>query len=314
MKKMLALLTALMLALGCCPAFARANADPADYVGYWALDAVETMGFTFNAEELGWSGFLGIHAEGTAVLSTTGENFILLKAGFDDGAYLQTNDGTHMPMTLGENGALSFRLVTDEIDCVLSFSRAVAPELPLATPFLGQWVLTELIHNGMSASGIDQAETMYINVYDDHFIVMHFGEEYLLVRMEQQNGKLIAKDRSGNVMSITMRENGDLYCVIDKPGEKMEVIARRDGQAQAETPAAAQTASAPASAANPFLGTWEAVGAVFMGLEFTLEDIGWGEMTLVIESNVAYLNIDGEGGSCPTIFVDGTCIFTDGEE
>lgn len=154
MKKLLSLLLALAMLLGC-----TAFAEGVDYTGTWVLTGIEAMGMQMgpNALQANSMDFtMTLNADGTAVLTAMGEaengTWVLTETG------ISITDATEMTMNVVYQDEV---LVVEESGQKMMFTReGAAPAIadaPAATilanvdpkEFEGQWLLTKTSMMGM---------------------------------------------------------------------------------------------------------------------------------------------------------------------
>lgn len=160
MKKLLSLLLALAMMLGCV-----AFAESVDYTGTWVLTGVEIPGVSMGPSMLAMSGMeitMTLNADGTAVLTAAGEEEV--------GNWTATETGVSLTDASGVTDALVYQdemLVMEQDGARMMFTReGAAPAIvedaePVAqanvdpASFEGQWLLSKVSMMGMNFSAED---------------------------------------------------------------------------------------------------------------------------------------------------------------
>ena len=305
MKRMLALLTALLLVLGCCPAFARAGHDRTDYLGYWAMEKIILMGMEFDAGSLGYNGFMSFREDDTVVISITGDSFQASEATYADGGCTISSNNGDIPVVIDGEGKLRWESSMDGVDVSMVCVRSQAPELPAAAvPMVGLWEMTGLLLDGTAVSDVSGLGRYTVAVYGDGYGLLESPDSSVLFRLGMVDGVLQGQDDEGSSFPLTM-QNGQLHVQLSNGEHEVVLITDRVGG----EPAAA---SAAPSADNPFLGQWTCTNVKFMGMDFTLESLGLGDMSVSIGADQITIAFDGDDGSSPVRFEGNTCYVDDG--
>ncbi|MBR3764220.1 MAG: hypothetical protein IKK57_06670 [Clostridia bacterium] len=246
MKKMLALLTALLLVLGCCPAYAGSGHDKADYVGYWEVEMLVLMGVEYPAESLGLNGFMSFREDGTVVLSATGEGFQGSVATYaNGGCTIDSNNGS-IPVVIDENGRLRWESTMNGIDVSMICVRSQAPAMSAeAAALVGVWEMTSLVLDGASYSDVSGLGRYVVTVYDDGYGVIEAPSSSVLFRIDMVDGVLKGLDGEGVYFPLGV-ENGQLHVQMASAEHELVLIADRVGGAPlAEEPAATWDSDSP---------------------------------------------------------------------
>ena len=309
MKRMLALLTALLMVLACCPASARAGHDKADYLGYWTMEQISLLGMTFDAQSQGLDGFMSFHEDNTVVLSGTGNAFEGSIATFANGGCTISSANGPIEVVIDADGKLRWEAVMDGVNVSMICVRSQPPEIPAeAVPMLGMWEMTGITLDGREYADISGLGRYTVAVYDDGYGIIESPDSRVLFHFGMVDGVLKGVDSEGVYFPLTMKD-GQLYVQMANSEHELVLITDRVESA----PAAAQTPApaAPAAGDNPFLGQWTCVNVKFMGMDFTLESLGLGEMSMSIGAEQATLMFDGDAGTSPVRFEGNTCYVED---
>ena len=184
MKKLLAMLLALAMMLGC-----AAFGEDVDYTGTWVLTGAESGGVELSAEMIALVGLdmtLVFDEDGTVTISMWGmeeagtwvatENGVAitdadetLAVPYQDGALLIDQDGTIMKLT--REGAVA---AEEEEEAVPTVSAA-------DFDFAGYWVVTSIEMMGMSLDPATLGVSAYMELFED-------GTCYLVAMEETQDG------------------------------------------------------------------------------------------------------------------------------
>ena len=158
MKKLLSLLLALMMCLGC-TAFAEAAVD---YVGYWVLAALEVAGMQADPATVGLSAYMEIY-EGGACLLVAGDTV-------QDGTWVATETGIETTDAEGTVDAMTYvdgNLVAEQEGIKLIFVRQeyTAPMEGLTeADFAGVWNFAYLEYLGTAYDAAEVGTAMVITL------------------------------------------------------------------------------------------------------------------------------------------------------
>ena len=184
---------------------------------------------------------------------------------------------------------------------LLGCGAALAEEA--VNPFLGQW-------EGVSASLMGLEFTLDELGWSG--FTLHVGQDETRLTLDGETGScrtVLEGDTLVLENGISCRlEDGFVFMTMISEGIRVTVKMERVGEVSADVQPTEDLQAA--SDANPFLGEWEGKSLSLMGMEFAIEEVGWSVFELRVEQDVAYLNLDGEGGECPTLYEGDSLIFT----
>lgn len=198
---------------------------------------------------------------------------------------------------------------------------------PALVPFVGVWELEHLEMEGESLPAALLGECTFVIEADGRGVMTIEGDE-IPFHMEMVDGQTTWVDDYGVVDLAYFNEAGQaVFELADEDGVLLLVASPvlTEETAAVEAPAEeAETVEAPAEeaeaapaaefAGNAFLGQWKGVSVSLMGMEFGLDDLGMGEISLVIDATTATLTMEGEENPAPVIFEDDRAVVTDGSE
>lgn len=198
---------------------------------------------------------------------------------------------------------------------------------PALVPFVGVWELEHLEMGGESLPAALLGECTFVIEADGRGVMTIEGDE-IPFHMEMVDGQTTWVDDYGVVDLAYFNEAGQaVFELADEDGVLLLVASPvlTEETAAVEAPAEeAETVEAPAEEAeaapaaetadNAFLGQWKGVSVSLMGMEFGLDDLGMGEISLVIDATTATLTMEGEENPAPVIFEDDRAVVTDGSE
>ena len=308
MKKLLALLTALMLCMGCCASYAQSGHDREDYLGYWKLEELKLMGVTMSAESAGWNGFLSFREDDTVIFCMDDDDFSSSDVVYENGVARLTDANVEMPCVIGADGKIRCSTTFKEMPIEFVYVRTDYPALPAPmADWPGEYELVSVSMGGQSmpTSALSQYE---MRIYEDGFGMFSLGKVKASFRMWEEDGAIRGIDKNDARFEAWINENGELCIRMIEEG--LVIVGRR------KTPAQQPVAETVVSAAsdNPFLGEWQSVGVVLMGVELSLPDLGMEEMQLRIEPDMAYIRRGDSEGSCATRYEGDVLVFTNGTE
>jgi len=148
MKKLTALLLSLLMLC------TLATAQTADYTGTWYLVSLEASGIAINPADLGMEMIVTLNADGTGLISTTGEEDEAATWTLDDGTLTITADDSPLDFELNADG----QLVGEAEENIMFFGREPAgpgfvPAAEIAAEdiaaFDGNWTITTVDAYGM---------------------------------------------------------------------------------------------------------------------------------------------------------------------
>lgn len=188
---------------------------------------------------------------------------------------------------------------------------------PALVPFVGVWELEHLEMGGESLPAALLGECTFVIEADGRGVMTIEGDE-IPFHMEMADGQTTWVDDYGVVDLAYFNEAGQaVFELADEDGVLLLVASPvlTEETAAVEVPAEeAEAAPAAETADNAFLGQWKGVSVSLMGMEFGLDDLGMGEISLVIDATTATLTMEGEENPAPVIFEDDRAVVTDGSE
>lgn len=226
MKKLISLLTALMMLCALLPVMA----EGADLTGVWYLSAVKMGETEMSPTMMGLDLNFDLKADGTAVATTTnseGTEAQDFTWALEDGTLKITQDGESMTFTVGEG-----RLEGDIGGVTGVFTReapvAVANPEPVAAEsedaFLGTWKLTKVNMDGtlmpvdvVAAAGIEITATLTVEAGKASVVLSMLGTELPAIEGTTAfaDGALaMTVEGLDTPISISLCDNGEIYAVI----------------------------------------------------------------------------------------------------
>lgn len=157
MKKLLTLLLALGMLLGC-----TAFAETSDYVGIWALTSVESLGITLDPAALGLDAVMTVNEDGTCVQESLGETMACTWTETETGIVVNDAEGDLEYYTYAD-GVLT--LEQDGIKMVFEPS-ALPLENQTLADFSGDWELDYVEYLGSYLSAEEAGMTIKIHLED----------------------------------------------------------------------------------------------------------------------------------------------------
>lgn len=316
MKKLLSLVLALAMCLGCC-VMAQAAVET-DYVGCWELESMTMFGvITLTREELDYTVIVNIHEDDTMLLEMD-DTFAIAKVNYADGmAYMVAGEDT-MPLTIDEEGKLNMTLTVDEISMDMKMARREAPVADAAfAAYLGEWNLDHVSLFGLTMTAEEMGQIDLV-AYNDGYGVIVMEGELMSFKLVSEEGVVKMLDSEGLLYPLTVTEEGQLSFDLTAEGLTMTIVMNPASgavvaDAPVSEPATGETADPAASSDvdERFIGKWVASSVNLMGFTFTMEEM---EMSVSVEINAAAasMDFDGEKALC-TVRMDGdTCILNDG--
>lgn len=227
MKRLLSLLTALMMLLALLPA----TAEGADLTGIWYLSSVMVGETEVNPTVMGMNLSFDLQADGTAVAIMANpdgaEEQTAAWALNDEGALVISQDGEDTVFTVGDG-----KLEGDLGGVIGVFTReapaAVEAPAPVAADsedaFLGSWTLTKVDMDGtimpvdiLSTAGMEINAALTVEAGKASVVLTFFGSELPAVEGATTfvDGALaMTVEGLEEPISISLCDNGELYAVI----------------------------------------------------------------------------------------------------
>lgn len=244
MKKLLSLLVAVTMLLGC-----MAFAEAVDYTGTWVLTGAETSGIAMGPASLALMGMdsttLKIQADGTVIMSMFGlveeagtwtltEGGIIINDGATDQQVTYQDEILYMVqddevMMFTREGAAP--AIDDSLPAVVMLAN-VAPEV-----FEGKWALTSATVFGIEFSAEDLGLSMVLELSDGKCLFSgtdELGEQTVeeltytvaeadgvgtiltIGQVDETTGEMV------QVMALNLLEDGRLYMSMDAEGLTLE--------------------------------------------------------------------------------------------
>lgn len=311
MKKLLSLVLALAMCLGCC-VMAQAAVET-DYVGCWELESMTMFGvITLTREELDYTVIVNIHEDDTMLLEMD-DTFAIAKVNYADGmAYMVAGEDA-MPLTIDAEGKLNMTLTVEEISMDMKMARREAPAADAAyAAYLGEWNLDHVSLFGLTMTAEDMGQIDLI-AYDDGYGVIIMEGELMSFKLVGEEGVVKMLDSEGLLYPLTVTEEGQLSFDLTAEGLTMTIVMNpASGKVVSDAPVSEPAAPAASSDVDErFNGKWVASSVNLMGFTFTMEEM---EMSVSVEINgaSATMDFDGDKADC-TVRMDGdTCILNDG--
>lgn len=253
MKKLLSLLVALMMLLGC-----MAFAEGVDYTGTWVLTGAVAEGMEMGASTLSMLGMdmtLVINADGTMTLTLMGMEEAGTWTVAENG--ININDGTEDTLVTYQDEVLS---IVSEDETMLFTREGAAPAIAEApavvvlanvdpAAFEGEWVLTSASFLGMEMTADEIGSIILLNMADGQCQCTTIEEgaepevEVLPYTVEEVEGEgtvvsITAVDEttgeSVEMLRLTMLEDGRLQSVMDLEGLEIGYFFSRPAEEAAE--------------------------------------------------------------------------------
>ncbi len=216
MKKLLAVLLALMLALGCV-----AFAEGVDYTGQWVLTGAEANGTALDISAMGLEMSMTLNEDGTCNLIANGVEEI--------GSWVIEGEGIVVTDAANESNAFVMdedRLVAEQDGAKMIFSRVGE-----MAAYADTWVLTSLEMYGMVADPSVYGMELTMELKLDGTCVLSSGEESEIGTWEVTATGIATTDSTGYVDNYTLQdgqlvvEQDDVVVVFTRESEVVETVA-----------------------------------------------------------------------------------------
>lgn len=255
MKKLLSLLLAAMLLLGC-----TAFAEAVDYVGLWTLTGAEMGGAPIDMSVIGLSMTMDLRQDNTCTLTTMGEA--------EEGTWAVDAAGLVVTDSYGEPQV--FALVDGKLEATQDGMKIIFSRAGDAATFVGVWVMTGMVVEGVEMGPDTMAMfgmtlTMTLNE-DGTCVVDGMGETDTGIWQATANGVAITDPTE----TLEFNYVDDMLVMDDG---RSQMLLTREGAAPAIAEAAEPTALAGVPA-EAFEGKWTLATAVLFGMELTAEEAG----------------------------------------
>lgn len=258
MKKLLSLMLALVLCMGCCAAFAETAAARADFVGYWELESMSLFGISLDKAELDYTVVVNIHEDDTMLLAMD-DTFAVTSVTYADGVCTAAmGEEAPMPLSIDAEGRLNMTMTVEDISMDLKLARSTVPALDAAfAPYIGEWNLDHVSLMGMTLTAEDMGQIDLI-AYEDGYGALVMEGEIMAFQLQNAGGVVSMYDTEAMTYPMTINENGQLCFTIAAEGISMDIVMNRTGAAVEAAPAAEETAAEPAVvyAAGDYNGKW----------------------------------------------------------
>ena len=328
MKKLLAILLALLMCAGCLAGLAEAALDPAlvPFVGVWELEHLEMGGESLPASLLGECTFV-IEADGRGVM-TIEDDAIPFHMEMADGQATWVDEyGVADLAYFNEAGQAVFELADEDGVLLLVASpvlteETVAVEAPAeeaeAAPvaesadnaFLGQWKGVSVSLMGMEFGLDDLGMGEVLLTVDATTATLTMEGEESPAPVAFEGDRAVVTD-GGEEIVLTIEEDA-LLMSLSANGLTMTIRMERVGGA-AEAPAAQEAPAAETAASdNPYDGLWVTVKVSLMGMDFAPEQVSDEPITLEVAGDKAVLAIAGMTGECTMRYEADRAILNDG--
>lgn len=328
MKKLLAILLALLMCAGCLAGLAEAALDPAlvPFVGVWELDHLEMGGESLPAALLGECTFV-IEADGRGVMTLDGDTIPFHMEMADGQATWVDEYGVVDLVYFNEAGQAVFELADEDGVLLLVASpvqteETAAAEAPAeeaeAAPaaesadnaFLGQWKGVSVSLMGMEFGLDDLGMGEVLLTVDATTATLTMEGEESPAPVIFEDDRAVVTDDGGEIV-LTIEEDA-LLMSLSADGLTMTIRMERVGVA-AEAPAAQEAPAAETAASdNPYDGLWVTVKVSLMGMDFAPEQVSDEPITLEVAGDKAVLAIAGMTGECTMRYEADRAILNDG--
>lgn len=235
MKKLLSVLLALAMLLGC-----TAFAEGVDYVGLWTMTGMEAEGVTMDPLMLGLEMTMTLDADGTCTLTALGTSETGTWAATETGIAVTDEEGVVDAFVLIDGALVAEQ---DGAKVIFTYGEAVASEGPAVLSgvpmeaFEGQWMLTSVSMFGINMSAEDIGAYMAFVLSDGAGIYAETGDDGELLQLDVTYNvieglgagtvlELIYTDETITepivLLSMNMLEDGSLYAAEDMDGLVVE--------------------------------------------------------------------------------------------
>lgn len=266
MKKLLCVLLAAMMLLGC-----AAFAEAVDFAGLWNLTGAEMNGAPLDLSLVGLSMSMDLRQDGTCTLDFNGEA--------EEGIW--SANGNDVVVTDASGHPQTFALVDGKLEATEDGMKIICSRAGDAASFVGKWVMTGMVTNGVEMGPETMATfglTMTLDLKADGTCVLDG-----MGQVENGTWKATATGVSiDDTLEVVEFAYVDDMLVTEASGATMMLT--REGAAPAVVEAEAGTAVLSGVPAEAFEGKWELATAVVFGMELTADDMG------------TYLNLDLKAG------------------
>lgn len=328
MKKLLAILLALLMCAGCLAGLAEAALDPAlvPFVGVWELEHLEMGGESHPADQLGECTFV-IEADGRGVMTLDGDAIPFHMEMADGQATWVDEYGVVDLAYFNEAGQAVFELADEEGVLLLVASPVLTEETAAAeapaeeaeaapaaesadNAFLGQWKGVRVSLMGMEFGLDDLGMGEVLLTVDATTATLTMEGEESPAPVIFEDDRAVVTDDGGEIV-LTIKD-GDLLMSLSAEGLTMTIRMERVGGA-AEVPATQEAPAAEtAASANPYDGLWVTVNVSLMGMDFAPEQVSDEPITLEVAGDKAVLAIAGMTGECTMRYEADRAILNDG--
>lgn len=328
MKKLLAILLALLMCVGCLAGLAEAALDPAlvPFVGVWELEHLEMGGESLPAALLGECTFV-IEADGRGVMTIEDDEIPFHMEMADGQATWVDEYGVADLAYFNEAGQAVFELADEDGVLLLVASpvlteETAAVEAPAeeaeAAPaaetadnaFLGQWKGVNVSLMGMEFGLDDLGMGEVLLTVDATTATLTMEGEESPAPVAFEGDRAVVTD-DGEEIVLTIEEDA-LLMSLSADGLTMTIRMERVGGA-AEAPAAQEAPAAETAASdNPYDGLWVTVKVSLMGMDFAPEQVSDEPITLEVAGDKAVLAIAGMTGECTMRYEADRAILNDG--
>lgn len=222
MKKLMAILLALVLCLGMCTANAEEKVDPA-YVGAWDIYSVTLFGFTLMKEDLDWTMNLFIYENGDCFMlkDELVAGTKLIKSG---STYMMQGDGAPYPLVLDENGHLCMEMTTEDMtmDVVMAKTEMVVSPSEKVRAFAGQWKMKYVDLWGMQFTEEELGEVR-MTIYESGCGTLSLDGDLTGFRMAEKDGVVYMMDNEV-AYALELTEEGLVTFEMESEGITMKFV------------------------------------------------------------------------------------------
>lgn len=235
MKKLLTLLAALLMLVGC----AALAEETMDYVGYWEMSGVELAGTSYDPTALGLTASITFYDDGTCDMEMMGE--------ITEGTWVATETGVETTDSAGVVDAMTYAdgtLTVEQDGMKLIFTLVEGYTMPLSglavADFNGDWVFTyvELDGETYSASALGAEMTLHLEDGAGHMVmtssegveeydalceveeIEHFGTALYFMFLEDgqatEDGLLLLMYDNGELVWYTWDDTYEMFYCFER--------------------------------------------------------------------------------------------------
>lgn len=283
-----------------------AAASLADFNGTWKGVDLTLMGMPFSLEDAGLEDLTLVVADGTASITIGGDSGSG-KVTMRDGAMVFSNGEEELVCTLADGYMyMSMQVSGLEMKIRLSREQGSAPAAAQGSAFDGEWTAVTYEVFGMQLSAAEMDMTVTLTLDGDSAVLSMDGDSTRCSLIVDGNKATVTDGKTDIPCELT--EDGRLHATLESDGLTMLMIMERTG---GNAPAAS-TAAPAATEATGYDGDWYGVSVSALGMDFTLEELELGVISLQITGDSAVLNFSDQSGRCRVTYGADGIVVDDG--